>query len=134
MKKRRSPIHWKGATAHERPPAPQPERTPSWFQARPEVLTVGAVFTPADSPLGHLHNQGARSTPPVLTRLFYWFGPTAVNDLIIVPLGGMLIYAGTVRINTKHDNRVFSRLKHTFVHGSGRYIIDDLDYIKQVLW
>lgn len=126
--RRRGQVHWKGGTAHERRPEPQVERTPSWFQSHPEALTVGAMFTPANEPLGHLNATGARTTPPTLTKLF--FVAPSNSELVVVPKNGLMVYAGTVRQNLKHDDRIISRPKYTFIHGVGRYIIDDLESIR----
>lgn len=129
--KRRGQVYWKGASAFEKRPEPRPERIPTWYHELPDALVVGAMFTPVSEPLGHFNAPGARTTPPTLTKLFF-VTPGASSDLIVVPQNGLLVYAGMVRVQKKQADKVISMPKHTFVHGVGRYIIDDLDSIKPI--
>jgi len=42
-----------------------------------------------------------------------------------------LVYAGAIRLEAKlQDGRCVSHIKHTFIMGGGRYIIDALEYLK----
>ena len=80
--------------------------------------------------MGNLYSRTAQTVPPTLTKLFY-VSPGGSD--IIVPKNAIMIYAGKVRIDKKATNgRVVSVPRHTFVTGSGRYIIENLGEIKPI--
>ena len=127
MRRRRTSILWRGATAHENRPRPREVVLPAWLKERPDALTVGTLFA-AVGELGHLNALGMRTEPPRLARLVVGSG----SDLVVVPASGLLVYAGTVRFDERKGTRVVSVPHHTFVHGSGRYVISDLEQVRPV--
>jgi len=59
----------------------------------------------------------------------WWYAESA-----IVAPGQFLIYAGIVRIDERESNgRIVSVPRHTFIFGSGRYVINDFSLIQSVL-
>lgn len=76
-----------------------------------------------------LHRRGELPFRP--TRSDAELFPNGPYDAI--PKGAVVVYAGIMRFNhQKTDGRTISTPKHTFVHGTGRYVIDDLSFVKPV--
>jgi len=123
--KRRGNIHWKGATAMQKRPDPKPEPEVPFDVDR---LVVGAMFMPLGD-MGNLYSSSAQTSPPTITKLFY-VSPSRSD--VIVPKNAILMYAGMIRIDKKANDRVVRVPRHTFVAGSGRYIIENLSEIKPI--
>lgn len=127
--KRRGQVHWTAKTGPGKPQERPPERPQPALPYPAERLVVGAMFTVATTQTAYAPEGGlylmpgttTAKTPPLLTRGY--FGTPTIGA------GAMLVYSGIIRAEQKNGDRTISVPRHTFIHGSGRYIINLYDVV-----
>lgn len=111
MRRNRPIIQWKDETKNVK----RRRRVPTMTFSPADELVPGAMFVSAHV----LEPQQQWDIPTLVPRKKHRRKEMTV-----------LIYAGPIRlVERRHDGRTVNHIKHTFIMGGGRYIVDALEYL-----